>query len=39
VREATTLWEAMEIIIVADLIMSLDNVLAVAATAQETSAW
>jgi len=33
VREATMLWEAMGIIIVADLIMSLDNVLAVAATA------
>jgi YjbE family integral membrane protein len=33
VREAATLWEAMGIIVVADLIMSLDNVLAVAATA------
>lgn len=33
VREVTTLWEAMGIIIVADLIMSLDNVLAVASTA------
>jgi YjbE family integral membrane protein len=33
VREVATLWEAMGIIIVADLIMSLDNVLAVAATA------
>ena len=33
VREVSTLWEAMGIIIVADLIMSLDNVLAVAATA------
>jgi len=33
VREVTTLWEAMGIIIVADLVMSLDNVLAVAATA------
>src|SRR5258705_7129496 len=33
VREAATLWEAIGIIIVADLIMSLDNVLAVAATA------
>jgi YjbE family integral membrane protein len=32
-REVTTLWEAMGIIIVADLVMSLDNVLAVAATA------
>jgi YjbE family integral membrane protein len=32
-REVATLWEAIEIIIVADLIMSLDNVLAVAATA------
>ena len=32
-REVTTLWEAMGIIIVADLIMSLDNVMAVAATA------
>ena len=33
VREVATLWEAIGIIIVADLIMSLDNVLAVAATA------
>ncbi|HXT56822.1 MAG TPA: TerC family protein [Candidatus Eisenbacteria bacterium] len=33
VRQVTTLWEAVGIIIVADLIMSLDNVLAVAATA------
>lgn len=33
VREVSTLWEAIGIIIVADLIMSLDNVLAVAATA------
>jgi YjbE family integral membrane protein len=33
VREVSTLWEAMGIIIVADLIMSLDNVLAVAAAA------
>ena len=32
-REVTTIWHAMGIIIVADLIMSLDNVLAVAATA------
>src|SRR5262244_323180 len=32
-REVNTLWEAMGIIIVADLIMSLDNVMAVAATA------
>ena len=32
-RQITTIWEAMGIIIVADLIMSLDNVLAVAATA------
>ena len=32
-REVTTLWEAMGIIIIADLIMSLDNVMAVAATA------
>ena len=32
-REVATLWEAIVIIIVADLIMSLDNVLAVAATA------
>lgn len=32
-RQVTTIWEAMGIIIVADLIMSLDNVLAVAATA------
>ena len=33
VREVATLWEAIGIIIVADLILSLDNVLAVAATA------
>jgi len=33
VREVATLWEAIGIIIVADLIMSLDNVLAVAGTA------
>ena len=33
VRQGTTLWEAIWIIIVADLIMSLDNVLAVAAAA------
>src|SRR6185369_1249991 len=33
VRQVTTLWEAIGIFIVADLIMSLDNVLAVAATA------
>jgi predicted tellurium resistance membrane protein TerC len=32
-RQVTTIWEAMGIIIVADLIMTLDNVLAVAATA------
>jgi YjbE family integral membrane protein len=32
-REINTLWEAVGIIIVADLIMSLDNVMAVAATA------
>src|ERR1043166_8983236 len=32
-REVRTLWEEMGIIIVADLIMSLDNVMAVAATA------
>jgi YjbE family integral membrane protein len=32
-REVNTLWEAMGIIVVADLIMSLDNVMAVAATA------
>jgi len=32
-REVNTLWEAVGIIIVADLIMSLDNVMAVAATA------
>ncbi len=32
-REVASLWEAIGIIIVADLIMSLDNVLAVAATA------
>jgi YjbE family integral membrane protein len=34
VREVTTLWEAMGIIVIADLIMSLDNVMAVAATAR-----
>ncbi len=34
VRHGTTLWEAIWIIIVADLIMSLDNVLAVAAAAR-----
>jgi YjbE family integral membrane protein len=34
VRPATTLWEAVWIIIVADVIMSLDNVLAVAAAAR-----
>jgi len=33
VRDVATLWEAIGIIIIADLIMSLDNVLAVAATA------
>jgi YjbE family integral membrane protein len=33
VRHGTTLWEAIWVIIVADLIMSLDNVLAVAAAA------
>jgi YjbE family integral membrane protein len=33
-RHGTTLWEAIWIIIVADLIMSLDNVLAVAAAAR-----
>jgi YjbE family integral membrane protein len=33
VREGTTLWEAIGIIVVADAIMSLDNVLAVAAAA------
>ena len=33
VREVATLWQAIGIIIVADLIMSIDNVLAVAATA------
>ena len=33
-RHGTTLWEAMWIIIVADLIMSLDNVLAVSAAAR-----
>ncbi len=32
-REVTTFWNAIGIIIVADLIMSLDNVMAVAATA------
>lgn len=34
VRHGTTLWEAVWVIIVADLIMSLDNVLAVAAAAR-----
>jgi YjbE family integral membrane protein len=34
VRDVTRLWEAMGIIIIADLIMSLDNVMAVAATAR-----
>lgn len=34
VRHGTTLWEAIWVIIVADLIMSLDNVLAVAAAAR-----
>src|SRR5207253_3816270 len=33
VREVATLWQAMGIIIVADLVMSLDNVLALTATA------
>jgi len=33
VRHGTTLWEAIWVIIVADIIMSLDNVLAVAAAA------
>ena len=33
-RHGTTLWEAIWLIIVADLIMSLDNVLAVAAAAR-----
>ncbi len=33
-RHGTTLWEAIWIIVVADLIMSLDNVLAVAAAAR-----
>ena len=33
VRQGTTLWEAVWIIIVADVVMSLDNVLAVAAAA------
>lgn len=32
-REVTSLWQAMGIIIIADLIMSLDNVMAVAAAA------
>ena len=32
-REITTFWQAIGIIIIADLIMSLDNVMAVAATA------
>ena len=34
VRHGTTLWEAVWVVIVADLIMSLDNVLAVAAAAR-----
>jgi YjbE family integral membrane protein len=34
VRQGTTLWEAIWIIIVADVVMSLDNVLAVAAAAR-----
>lgn len=34
IRHGTTLWEAVWIIIVADVIMSLDNVLAVAAAAR-----
>ncbi len=34
VRQGTTLWEAIWVIIVADVIMSLDNVLAVAAAAR-----
>ena len=33
VRQGTTLWEAIWVIIVADVVMSLDNVLAVAAAA------
>ena len=33
VRQGTTLWEAVRIIIIADVVMSLDNVLAVAAAA------
>jgi len=33
VRQGTTLWEAIWVIIVADMVMSLDNVLAVAAAA------
>ncbi|MBP2645103.1 MAG: integral rane protein TerC family protein [Firmicutes bacterium] len=32
-REAVSLWEAIKIIVVADVIMSLDNVLAIAGTA------
>lgn len=34
VRQGTTLWEAIWVIIVADVVMSLDNVLAVAAAAR-----
>lgn len=34
VRQGTTMWEAIWVIIVADLVMSLDNVLAVAAAAR-----
>ncbi len=34
VREGTTLWAAIRIIVVADLVMSLDNVVAIAAAAK-----
>ena len=33
-KEATTLWQAIKIILIADLTMSLDNVLAVAGAAK-----
>ena len=33
-REAATLWQAMQIILIADVTMSLDNVLAVAGAAE-----
>jgi len=33
-KEATTLWEAVKIVVIADAVMSLDNVIAVAAAAK-----